>query len=108
MTRYPNGFGYLLGAADFYLGPVKEIAVVGDPKSDETQRLLEVVHRRFLPNKVVAILDPNDTGGAGDLPLLEGKTLIKGRPAAYVCENYTCKAPVTEPGQLALELSRNP
>ena len=32
LTRYPNGFGYLLGAADFYLGPVKEIAVVGNPR----------------------------------------------------------------------------
>ena len=106
LTRYPNGFGYLLGAADFYLGPVKEIAVVGDPDSDETQRLLEVVHRKFLPNKVVALLDPNDTGGADDLPLLEGKTLVKGRPAAYVCENYTCKAPVIEPDQLELELGQ--
>ena len=64
LTRYPNGFGYLLGAADFYLGPVKEIAVVGDPESDETRRLLEVVHRKFLPNKVVALLDPNDADGA--------------------------------------------
>ena len=108
LTRYPNGFGYLLGAADFYLGPVKEIAVVGDPESGETQRLLEVVHGRFLPNKVVAILDPNATDGAGDLPLLEGKTLVKGRPAAYVCENYTCKAPVTEPSQLELALNQNP
>ena len=108
LTRYPNGFGYLLGAADFYLGPVKEIAVVGDPESGETRRLLEVVHGRFLPNKVVAILDPNAADGAGDLPLLEGKTLVKGRPAAYVCENYTCKAPVTEPSQLELALNRNP
>ena len=108
LTRYPNGFGYLLGAADFYLGPVKEIAVVGDLKSGETRRLLEVVHGRFLPNKVVAILDPNATDGAGDLPLLEGKTLVKGRPAAYVCENYTCKAPVTEPSQLELALNHNP
>ena len=108
LTRYPNGFGYLLGAADFYLGPVKEIAVVGDLKSGETRRLLEVVHGRFLPNKVVAILDPNDADGAGDLPLLEGKTLVKGRPAAYVCENYTCKAPVTEPSQLELALNQNP
>ena len=108
LTRYPAGFGYLLGAADFYLGPVKEIAVVGDPESGETRRLLEVVHGRFLPNKVVAILDPNATDGAGDLPLLEGKTLVKGRPAAYVCENYTCKAPVTEPSQLELALNQNP
>ena len=97
-----------VGAADFYLGPVKEIAVVGDPESGETRRLLEVVHGRFLPNKVVAILDPNATDGAGDLPLLEGKTLVKGRPAAYVCENYTCKAPVTEPSQLELALNQNP
>ena len=108
LTRHPAGFGYLLGAADFYLGPVKEIAVVGDPESGETRRLLEVVHGRFLPNKVVAILDPNATDGAGDLPLLEGKTLVKGRPAAYVCENYTCKAPVTEPSQLELALNQNP
>ena len=107
LTRYPAGFGYLLEAADFYLGPVKEIALVGDLESSKTQQLLEVIHQRFLPNKVVAIFDPNADDGARTLPLLEGKTLVKGQPAVYVCENYTCKAPVTEPSQLAVILSQN-
>ena len=52
--------------------------------------------------------NPNDADGANDLPLLEGKTLVKDRPAAYVCENYPCKAPVTEPSQLGLALGLRP
>ncbi len=107
LTRYPTGFGYLLEAADFYVGPVKEIALVGDLESSQTRQLLEIIHQRFLPNKVVAILDPNAADGARALPLLEGKTLVKGRPAVYVCENYTCKAPVTEPSQLAITLDQS-
>ena len=161
LTRHPSGFGYLLESTDFYLGPVKEIVVVGDPEADDTKGLLATIYRGFLPNKVVAILDPDhphgqhptetktqdnanlqrlwskarekDSGNFKDpkakksylsskqittspilppqlsheSPLLEGKTLIKGKPAVYVCQNYTCKAPVTEPSQLAKALGQN-
>ena len=106
LTQHPSGFGYLLEAADFYLGPIKEIVLVGYIDQVETQKLLKVIHRSFLPNKVVAILEPNQIQEMQDLPLLKGKKLIKGEPAVYVCQDYFCKAPVTDPEELAISLKK--
>ncbi len=100
LSRYPSGFGYLLEAADFYLGPVREIAVVGTTRNPETHRFLKKIYQQYLPNKVVSLLDPDEQGPAAKLPLLQGKTLIHGQPAVYVCENYACKAPVTSEAEL--------
>jgi len=95
LERYPSGFGYLLEAADFYVGPVQEIAIVGLPSDARTSRLTEAVYRQYLPNKVVVVADPDDNALRARLPLLQGKDLVAGEPAAYVCRNYSCKAPVT-------------
>ena len=46
------------------------------------------------PNAVVAF------GPSEDVPLLQGKGLVEGRPAVYVCERFACQAPVTDPAQL--------
>ncbi|MBI2951168.1 thioredoxin domain-containing protein, partial [bacterium] len=67
----------------------------------DTKRLLATVYGRFLPNKVVCLLDPADGAGGEDLtPLLKGKAQKGGRATAYVCQNFTCSAPVTEAGEL--------
>ena len=100
LTRYPSGFGYLLEAGDFYLGPVHEIAVVGRPQDLETHRLLEKIYQQYLPNKVVSLLNPDDQGPGAKLPLLRGKTLVRGQPAVYICQNYACKTPVTSEVEL--------
>ena len=50
--------------------------------------------RGFDPNAVVAF------GPAPDVPLLEGKELVDGKPAVYVCERFACRAPVTDPAEL--------
>src|SRR5438132_3387852 len=103
LSRYPSGFGYLLEAADFYLGPVREIAVIGRKADPQTHSLLKAIYRLYLPNKIVALLDPEDKDPGSQLPLLEGKTLVHRKPTVYVCQNYACKTPVTT--ELELEKS---
>jgi uncharacterized protein YyaL (SSP411 family) len=62
--------------------------------------MLGEVWRGYLPNKVVAASYGHDL-----LPLWEGRTMIDGKPTAYICENYVCKRPVTELSELAEQLS---
>jgi uncharacterized protein YyaL (SSP411 family) len=89
--QHPLAFGHLLRALDFYLAPVREVAIVG-PDSRPLER---VVHAAFRPHIVLAGGDPDG------VPLLEGREPVDGRAAAYVCERFTCQRPVTEPDELA-------
>ena len=67
--------------------------------------LLDAIHSRYLPNKVVAGFDPAAPGAGQDLPLLEDKVMQDGLPTAYVCQNYACQQPVTAPSALAEQLA---
>ena len=111
MARSPGGTGHWLSALDFYISAVKEVAVVGPSENAATSELLDTVRRQFLPNKVLMGYDPSSldsTGRAGlnlgDYPLLEGRGMVNGQPTAYVCQNYVCQLPVTEPGPLLAQL----
>ena len=96
--RHAQAFGHLLQALDFHLAEVREVALVGDG-SGELER---VVRARFRPHLVLA-------GGEPDgVPLLEGRGPVDGRAAAYVCERFTCQAPVTEPAELERLLGNTP
>jgi len=94
VERAPTAFGTALGALDLYLGPTRELAVVGGEA--ERQPLLEVAWSRFRPRLVLA------AGELGSAPvaLLEGRD----RPGAYVCERFACRLPATTPDELAAEL----
>ncbi|MBX3050075.1 MAG: thioredoxin domain-containing protein [Caldilineaceae bacterium] len=98
MAQQPTGFGRLLGALDDFLHPSQEVAIVGDPGDPATQALLAEVRRRYLPHTVVVLKRPDEEN---PLPLLEGRGLVNGKPAAYVCENFACKLPVTDVEDLA-------
>jgi uncharacterized protein len=91
--KHPQAFGHLLQALDFHLSPVKEVALVGD----DLRPLERVVRGAFRPHLVLAATSAD---GADGVPLLEGRSPVNGRPAAYVCERFACKAPVTEPAEL--------
>jgi uncharacterized protein YyaL (SSP411 family) len=91
IPRAPTAFGHALCALDLHLSPPRELAIVGPPGSEIARAALA----RFDPNAVVAF------GPADGVALLEGKDLVDGRPAVYVCERFACRAPVTDPGELA-------
>jgi uncharacterized protein YyaL (SSP411 family) len=103
--RVPSGFASLLNASAYAdRKDVVEIAVAGPREASGTRALLAAARARYLPARVVGWLDP--AAGASSLPLLAGKTLSGGKPAAYVCRNYACDKPVTDPADLTKALSR--
>ncbi len=108
-TRFPTGAGHWLCALDFYLSTVKEIVVIGDPADQATGALLAEVHRSYLPNRLLVGSGAEATGPSDEsestLPLLREKSRIGGRPTVYVCRNYVCNLPVTEPAALAAQLA---
>ncbi len=89
---------------ELYLHPGVEIALVGDPAAAETRALLAEVYARFLPNSVIALAAPGDAGTGERIPLLAGRGMVGGSPTAYVCRNYVCNLPVTQPADLARQL----
>ena len=90
--RQPDAFAHLLRALDFQLSPTKEVALVGD----DLNELAAVVRSGHRPHLVLAG-GPENTNTP---PLLQGRTTIEGKPAAYVCEHFTCQAPVPDAGTL--------
>ncbi len=98
-VRHPLAFGHLLRAADFYVSPVREVAIVGASGAGADE-LLRVVRNGFRPHLVLAAAAQED----GDVPLLAGRSPVEGHAAAYVCEHFVCGAPVTGPEELAASL----
>jgi hypothetical protein len=104
MGAQPGAFGRLLCALDAYLDPGHEIAIIGDPAADDTRALLAVVRRRYLPKGVLALRHPGDEAAGATVPLLAGRGQMDGKATAYVCRDYTCRLPVTEPAALAAQI----
>jgi hypothetical protein len=98
LARYPLGFGEWLTALDYALAETREIAVVGDPEAADVQALLRVCRDGYRPHQVLAVGDPSDPEVS--VPLLEGRRQIDGKATAYVCVDFTCRRPVTDPEAL--------
>ena len=98
----PEAYPQMLIAFDFALGPSREIVIAGDESAGGTQKLIEAVYNRFFPNQVVA-LHPAEMGRKTAIeklvPFMAHQLPLDGQPTAYLCQNYVCKFPTTEPAQ---------
>jgi hypothetical protein len=104
MQRYPSGFGRYLSALDFHLGPVAEVALVWPAGAQGAiAPLAATVFGRYQPNRVVVGAAAGSAAAEG-LPLLADRGAVEGRPTAYVCRDYVCQLPVTDPEALARQL----
>ena len=103
--RYPTAFGRWLSAADFALGKVDQVAMLGDPEDERTQALINVLRNIYHPNMVVAASSYPPPKGAP--ALLAGRPLLDRQPTAYVCQGFVCLRPVTQPDELTRQLSSN-
>jgi uncharacterized protein len=91
--RQPDAFAHFLRALDFQLAPTKEVALVGD----DLDELTAVVRSKHRPHLVLA----GGPAGSDTPPLLANRTEVEGKSAAYVCEHFSCRAPVTDANALA-------
>jgi uncharacterized protein len=90
--KHPEAFAHFLRAVDFQLSPTKEVALIGE----NLDELTPTVRRKFRPHIVLA----GGPEGSDTPPLLGDRTEVDGKPTAYVCERFACKAPVTDPAAL--------
>ena len=103
LSHFPSAMPQMLVALDFSLSKPRQIVIAGKKDAPETKALLKEVHRHFLPKTILLLAD----GDEGQKYLgqkneaIRAMSMVNRKPAAYVCESFTCKAPVTGAGQLA-------
>jgi uncharacterized protein YyaL (SSP411 family) len=102
LSHFPSAMPQMLVALDFSLAKPRQIVIAGRIDNARTQLMLKEVHQHFLPNKILALADGDEGQNylGENNEAIRAMSLINRKPAAYVCENFTCKAPVTEPEQL--------
>ena len=99
--RYPTAFAQWLNAIAFVLGDPVEIALSGDPRAGDAMALLAVVRDAYRPFAVVAA----GASEATQVPVLADRPQRDGHATAYVCRHFACRAPVTNPADLAAQLA---
>jgi uncharacterized protein YyaL (SSP411 family) len=101
-ARYPTAFGRWLCVADFALGAVKQVAIIGNLADDRTVALIREIQKAYRPNLVIAASSFPPPEGAP--ALLVERPLVDGKPTAYVCEGFVCRQPVTQVQDLFAQL----
>jgi uncharacterized protein len=108
LSHFPSAMPQMLVAIDYSLSKPRQIVIAGKKDSPETKAILREVHRHFLPDTILLLAD----GAEGQKYLgdkneaIRAMSMVDGKSAAYVCENFTCKAPVTDPKALSELLAR--
>jgi uncharacterized protein YyaL (SSP411 family) len=105
MREHPLAAVRYLSAVDFYLGPVKEVALAGDRESSELQALLNALYDEFEPNVIAGYVDQERSDLVERLPFLQDRPSRDGRATAYVCEHFACLPPVHDPEALLRQLA---
>ena len=89
------------GALDILLEPPRQVVIAGSASDGRTRALRRAVYDRYIPALSIVPLDPGESEPRKLNRFLETMGMADGKPAAYVCRNFACELPVTEPEDLA-------
>jgi uncharacterized protein YyaL (SSP411 family) len=98
LNRVPSAMPQMLVALDSSLTKPRQIVIAGEKAAAETGKLLEEVRRHYLPDTILLLADEGEGRKflGEKLEAIRAMKKVDGKAAAYVCENFTCKAPVTD------------
>jgi hypothetical protein len=103
LLRYPTSFAQWLSAADFAVGPTREVAILGDQNDAGIQDLLRTLWKNYRPRQVTAISAyPPEPGSPA---LLVDRPLLNNQPTVYVCQGFVCLQPVNSPDEMEAQLA---
>ncbi|MHC1730189.1 MAG: thioredoxin domain-containing protein [Syntrophobacteraceae bacterium] len=102
VSQLPPAYTHYMQALDFVHGPAREIVIAGDCSSSLTREMIRKVHRLYLPHRVLLVKEKGPAGKelAGIAPYTEGLALGEDGPVAYLCENFSCRSPLTDASEL--------
>ncbi len=103
IQHYPAGYSFSLMAIQLLTSPVKQIVIAGEKADPQVESFLQASRTGYQPFRFVQLHDP--TGKLASIAeSVADKDLVNGKSAAYVCENFSCRAPVTDPAELHSQL----
>jgi uncharacterized protein YyaL (SSP411 family) len=106
LARYAPAFGHLLGAADMAVHGAVEVALAGDPATDEFRALADAVGAHYVPSLVIAGGSSSSSDAEVPIALLVDKPARDGQATAYVCRQYLCEEPTSDPAAIPVQLER--
>ena len=107
VRKSPSAYTQLMVAVDFAVGPSYELVIAGDPQAVDTEKMLQAIRRKFIPNKIVIFLPTGSdlSGISGISPFTKHQSTIDGKTTAYVCVDYKCKLPTTNINRMLSSLA---
>ncbi|MFA6940005.1 MAG: thioredoxin domain-containing protein [Clostridiaceae bacterium] len=98
IESYPKGHSYALTALLFINSPGKEIVIASDNINEETKKMTGIINEEFRPFAVSLLYTAETKDIENLVPFITDYKSVNGKPAAYVCEKFSCQAPVTDSG----------
>jgi len=102
MGNGPAGFTHMISALEMAQHGTAEVIVVGDPHEEDTKRFIQTLQCSYLPTVTAALVDPGtrDPAAGKLMPYASDMKTVDGKAAAYVCRNFACLAPTTDPREM--------
>ncbi len=102
LSRIPSAMPQMLVALEASLSKPRQVVIAGARGAEDTRALLREVHRHYAPNRVLLLADGREGGAylGEKLEVLREMKMVEGKATAYVCENFSCQAPVNDPAAL--------
>lgn len=96
IQEYPEGCSSSLTAFLYSKSKGEEIVIVSDKNTESAKEMINAINEKFRPFTSIIFYSDECKGIEKTIPFISNYKVIEGKPTAYVCKNFSCKAPITD------------